>query len=180
MSMETEPRTKTGRPYKPNARNTIKKAGGRPSSYSAEIGARLCERIATSDYGLHQVCAEEGFPSVATVYNWLRTQPKFLEMYTRAKEQQGHTSAELGLKEALEATDAQLGRLRFDARKWQAAKLAPKVYGEGIQLRHANADGTGPVQVEQTTRIAIIDRLLDAIPLEVTRVESLPSPDDSD
>lgn len=31
---------------------------------------------------------------------------------------------------AVTAKDPQLGRLAYDARKWQASKLAPKVYGE--------------------------------------------------
>jgi hypothetical protein len=54
-------------------------------------------------------------------------------------EAQGHRQADLALKEALGATDASLGRLKWDARRWHASKLAPKNFGDKVELAHSGA-----------------------------------------
>lgn len=56
---------------------------------------------------------------------------------------QAHAVAEKGYHDALIAEDAQKGRLAFDAAKWFAAKLAPKVYGDKAQvdMQTLGADG---------------------------------------
>jgi hypothetical protein len=41
------------------------------------------------------------------------------------------------VNEAFTSTDAQLGRLRMDALKWAASKIAPKKYGEKVEVEHA-------------------------------------------
>ena len=67
------------------------------------------------------------------------SQPIFLERYARAREAQ----ADKLFQECLEiadrnkdseesATRVQRDRLRIDARKWAAARLAPKKYGDHI------------------------------------------------
>ena len=38
-------------------------------------------------------------------------------------------------------------RLRVDSRKWYLSKLAPKDYGDAMQLRHANVDGSAPAEL---------------------------------
>ena len=43
--------------------------------------------------------------------------------------------------------DGAAARVKYDALRWYASKLAPKVYGD--KLQHANAAGDG----DQTTRI---------------------------
>jgi hypothetical protein len=38
------------------------------------------------------------------------------------------------MTEAFNANDAQIGRLRIDALKWTASKLAPKKYGDKVEI----------------------------------------------
>jgi hypothetical protein len=74
---------------------------------------------------------------------------KFSEQYARAREAQAEIRAdeitdiadgvEHGASEAVQAA-----RLRVDARKWIAAKLLPKRYGDKMQH---TGDGGGPIRV---------------------------------
>jgi hypothetical protein len=42
--------------------------------------------------------------------------------------------------------------LAYDARKWHASKLAPKVYGDKTEVAHTGPDG-GPVQSQSVTAV---------------------------
>jgi hypothetical protein len=64
----------------------------------------------------------------------------------------GPLAADMAVEAATQATDAGLGRLAYDARKWQASKLAPKVYGDKSEVAVTGASG-GPVRSE--TRISL-------------------------
>ncbi len=105
---------------------------GRPSSYSEEIADRICEAIATTPQGIHAVCRGDGMPSVSMVYRWLNEHESFRERYARARECQADVMDECILAEAVACTpeNAQAARVRIDAFKWRASKLAPKVYGD--------------------------------------------------
>jgi hypothetical protein len=58
---------------------------------------------------------------------------------------QGHTHAAMAIEAATKAKDAALGRLAYDALKWHAGKIAPKVYGDKTEVAVVGANG-GPVQ----------------------------------
>jgi len=135
---------------------------GRPSSFTQEIADEICARVVQSDYGLEQVCEEDDMPSARTVFRWLaaKEHESFRQQYARAKELQGHVQADRGTRDALQATDAGLGRLKFDARKWQASKLASRVYGDKVAL--TGADG-GAVQFERIER-RIVDPMVSEKP----------------
>lgn len=136
---------------------------GRPSKFTQAIADEICERVAGSDYGLEQVCESDDMPAARTVFRWLANSAEefdsFRQQYARAKEVQGHVQFGRGVKEALTATDAQLGRLKLDARKWAAAKLAPKVYGDKVTAELTGADG-GPIQMDDTQAAARLASLL--------------------
>ena len=66
---------------------------GRPTTYSPELADLICDRIVQGD-SLRAISADEGFPCVATVFNWLRRHKEFLEQYARAKEEQADAFAE--------------------------------------------------------------------------------------
>lgn len=119
---------------------------GRPSDFTQAIADEICSRIMESDYGLEQVCDTDDMPSARTVFRWLAANDAFRQQYARAKEVQGHVQAERGIRDALTATDAQLGRLKFDARKWAASKLAPKQYGDKLTQEHTG-EGGGPILI---------------------------------
>lgn len=120
---------------------------GRPTLLTQELADEICGRIIESDYGLEQVCEAEDMPAARTVYRWLASNKEFRQQYTRAKEDQGHVQADRGTRDALKATDAALGRLHFDARKWQASKLASRQYGDKVAVVGGGPDDR-PVRLD--------------------------------
>lgn len=151
---------------------------GRPSTYSLELVTELCERIATSERGVSVICREDAdMPSLSVVYKWLADPDKkeFVEMYTRAREDQADMMANNILKIADESQHDTIvtekgeipnnewinrSRLRVDARKWLLAKLQPRKYGDKIDV---TSDG----KEIKTTPIIVADQktkdLLDGI-----------------
>ena len=127
---------------------------GRPSSYSDEIADQICKRIASGE-GLRAICRDEGMPGRQTVLDWLDSE-KFLEFrakYARAREAQGDYLDEEMQEVANSATpeSVHVARLRVLTMQWRASKLAPKRYGDKVELEHA-----GKVQIEAVQR-SIVD-----------------------
>lgn len=123
---------------------------GRPTMYTIELAREICRAIATSSKGLKHICAEnEHFPAWRTIYEWRFDNEEFAQMYAQAKRAQ----AELLAEDILEISDdttldtvydkdgnprqnsewVNRSRLKVDTRKWIAAKLLPKVYGDRPQ-----------------------------------------------
>lgn len=75
-------------------------------------------------------------PDATTVCRWLGANPAFRQQYAHAREGQADAYFDRVLHEAETATDAGLGRLRVDALKWAASKLAPKKYGDKVEVEH--------------------------------------------
>lgn len=150
---------------------TAKKMG-RPSEYSDEIAALICTRIGCGE-SLKAMCAEPAMPVQSTVYKWLTIHGDFAEMYTRARETQADTlfdeiqmiadTPAVGEKtkkdkdgnvvEIMVGDMIEHRRLQIDARKWMAAKLRPKKYGDKLDLKvSGKLDTISEDQLE--TRIA--------------------------
>jgi hypothetical protein len=93
-----------------------------------------------------------------------KRQPKDIRRYkyTRAREMQGHANAALAVESAVNAQDAGLGRLAYDALKWHASKLVPKVYGDKTEVAVTGPNG-GPVQSQSVT-VPVTD------PIEAARI----------
>ena len=128
-------------------------------AYSPELGARICGELVIRDEvdktrSLRYVCSLEGMPAESTVYEWLSAHEDFAERYGRARE----TLAEMNANDILTisdtATDANLARLRIDARKWWASKVAPKKYGDKVLV---GGDADSPIQVRHDIEFHIID-----------------------
>ena len=74
-------------------------------------------------------------PGRSTVCDWRRAHPEFQTSYAQAREASGDVWAERALQAALSATPetAQAARVRFDALRWYASKLAPRQYGDRLE-----------------------------------------------
>lgn len=123
---------------------------GRPSKFTKALGERICEAMVTRNeldqpQSLRDVCKQPGMPAESTVYAWLLRHTAFQEMYVRARE----TIAEMNANDIVCISDTdpdpQSARVRIEARKWFASKIAPKKYGEKLAL--TDADG-GVLQVK--------------------------------
>lgn len=143
---------------------------GRPSLYTPETAALICQRIADGQ-SLREICRADDMPDKATVFRWLGDEKRsdFRDQYARAREAQADHFAE----EILEISDdgsndwmlRQQGedtvevanhehisrsKLRVDSRKWLMSKLAPKKYGDKLDLEHS-----GQVQISRIEHVIV-------------------------
>ena len=120
------------------ARKASPKPTGRPTIYSEELAEEICDRIAKGE-SIKEICAdkESGWlPGESTVYRWLSDNDAFRERYTHAREAQADGKFDEAWRIAKSATaeSVQVARLQVDTIKWQAAKLAPKKYGDSVKV----------------------------------------------
>lgn len=129
---------------------------GRPSDYTDDLAAAICAELA-SGKSMRTVCLADDMPSMQTVFRWLRARPDFREQYTHAKAEAADALVEEmidisddGTNDWMEKHDKegnavgyqvngehiQRSRLRVETRKWIAAKLKPKKYGEKVDVNH--------------------------------------------
>lgn len=112
---------------------TMENKLGRPTSYTKDKADEICKMLADG-ITLQTICTLPEMPDRQTVHNWMKSHPDFFDAYTYARQLQADTFAEMVLSEAFNSHDAQIGRLRIDALKWTASKLAPKKYGDKIEV----------------------------------------------
>jgi len=86
-------------------------------------------------------------PDKSTVLRWCARYPGFATSIARAREAQAESLVEEGLDivDAATVKNAHLARLRFDARRWFASKVAPKKYGDRLMQEVSGPDG-GPIE----------------------------------
>ena len=121
---------------------------GRPSDYTPELAAVICQRIAEGQSRV-KVCSDEQMPHRATVHRWANEREDFRDMYARAREDQADSLADEIVDIADSDPDPQRARVRVDARKWVAAKLKSRKYGDKVTQEHSGPDG-GPIRAEVT------------------------------
>lgn len=149
----------------------------RPSEYSPEVAAEICERLALGE-SLRMICQSQEMPGISSVIRWLAKEEnaEFRAQYARAREAQADALfdeileiADDGSNDWMErknADDQSLGwrengealrrsQLRVDARKWMAGKLQPKKYGEKVLNEHAGPEG-GAIKLIQTIERVIV------------------------
>lgn len=113
-----------------------------PRPYEPAIGDEICDRLVDGE-SLRKICLSEHMPAASTVFKWLIESEKFAEQYARAREAQADTLADeildiaddgsndyMGEDETYNGDAVQRSKLRVDARRWIAAKLKPKKYGD--------------------------------------------------
>lgn len=126
-------------------------ATGRPSKYSDKLIQSICEKIANGQ-SLRSICLSDEMPSVATVMRWLSEKPEFREHYARARELQADSffdkAVEIIHGKFADNIDVQAAKVKLDAIKWTAGKLAPKKYGEYKQV---DANVTSVKRLDQYT-----------------------------
>jgi len=93
----------------------------------------ICRELALGR-ALINICDDDGMPGYSTVLAWRASDPAFQEMYARAREEQADWHAEQIILIADTEDDPNKARVRIDARKWAAAKLKPKTYGDRLNL----------------------------------------------
>lgn len=149
---------------------------GRPTDYTPEIAAEICERLSAGQTLLH-IVEDDAMPSRASVYRWLDVDKEFRDSYARARERGAHTLAEETLRIADDSTRDRIAgeivdhdhiarsRLRVDTRKWYAGQIAPKTFGPSMRSEVSGPDG-GPIRIiDERARAARILAILAAAAL---------------
>jgi hypothetical protein len=103
---------------------------GRPSKFTDEIAAEICERIGNGE-PLAQICRDEGMPPLRTVYGWQAEREDFSASIARAREAGFDHIAADGLRIVDDIDeDPASRRVRADYRLKLLAKWDPKRYGD--------------------------------------------------
>ena len=117
--------------------------------FDEKIAREICKAISTSSKGLKRLCAEnkdKGWPSRSHIYSWFEDHPSFKDSYARAKQNQIEALVDDIIEIADDTSNDYIedekgkivanhdhinrARLRIDTRKWLAAKLCPRLYGD--------------------------------------------------
>lgn len=124
-----------------------------PMELTPELATAICDRLEHGET-LRSIVLDPLMPSRTTVFKWLQNNEAFAEQYARARDAQAdHFAEEIvdiadsepslifknvdGVDVAsVDSTAVNLLRLRIDARKWYASKVAPKKYGDKIETTH--------------------------------------------
>ena len=155
----TKANPKAKAPGKPKA---PPKVMGRPTRYTPELAAKVCAQVAAG-VTMTTLCVPEDMPSRTSVYVWLAKYPDFRDLYARAKVEAADALVEEildiaddGRNDWMEVYDkegdcvgyrvngehVQRSKLRVDTRKWVAAKLNPRKYGDKLDLNHDVKEGS--------------------------------------
>jgi hypothetical protein len=131
---------------------------GRPSDYTAELAAMICERL-TDGESQRSICRDEGMPAERTVRRWALENEEFSPQYARAREigylcmademleiadttQEGVKILEkTSGKETVTGDMIEHRRLQVDTRKWMLARMLPKIFGDRQHLEHSGSIG---------------------------------------
>lgn len=130
--------------------NAEPKPKGRPSNYTPELGQRICAMVATHPIGydhIQKMYPDLPLKGVVTAYR--KRFPAFNAEYLAAKSFQSEIMVEeidemipSEIKyyiddkgnERIDAPSASLAIARVNNRKWTAARLAPRVYGDAKRV----------------------------------------------
>lgn len=130
---------------------------GRPTKYTKALALKICRKIAEG-VPLTKVVKEDWCPGYSTIMDWRcpssgQYNKQFSEMYDRSRDDQ----ADFLIDEMLEIADnnsddtiidprtgnmrcdyewVQRSRLRVDTRKFVAAKMKPRTYGDTAMIKH--------------------------------------------
>ena len=138
-------------------------AGGRPSTYTEEMGNLICDKL-TEGMSVRKMCKMDGFPNPSTIYVWIDRFPEFAERYARAREAATEDMLEDILEIADDADlDVQEKRVRIDTRKWAMGKLKPKKYGEKTTHEVGNKEGETLKVDNSVDTVALTLLLADAL-----------------
>ncbi len=143
---------------------------GRPTEYTKEKADEICEQL-ISGLSLREICRQSGGAfNMSTIFRWIEANEDFRAQYSRAKKLQVEALvdemidiADDGSNDYMQKFDKEGGslgyflngehvqrsRMRVDTRKWIAAKLVPKVYGEAMTLK---GDAENPIATKDVDK----------------------------
>lgn len=146
---------------------------GRPSKYTPELAAEICQRLSNGE-PLRQICRDDHMPAWTAIYAWAAADANLSERIAQAREQGADAIAEEALEildsppeyvltktgEAVDSGYVTWQRNRAEMRLKLLAKWHPKKYGDRQII---TGDKENPLAV--TVETAIFDTLLQNLEL---------------
>lgn len=138
---------------------------GRPTKYTEELVAEICDRVANGT-PLREICREEDKPSWVTFYNWLCADNELSYRFARSRELGTDAIAEDAIAildtiperidgGRMDSAYVQWQRNRVEYRLKLLAKWNPKRYGDKTIL---SGDKENPLVTEST--VSVLDAAL--------------------
>ena len=112
---------------------------------------------------LRQVCQDETMPNASTIMRWISASPEFANKYARARMAQADVLFDRmeAVEEAVAAgtMESHAARVVLDSMRWRASKLAPKVYGDRleVQVSDTRISISGALAAAQLRLVDVID-----------------------
>ena len=112
---------------------------------------------------LVQVCKDDGMPDRETVSRWMRDEPGYAAKYAYARAMQADTlfseMADVEAKVQAGTMDSHAARVVLDSMRWLASKLAPKVYGDrlDVSVSDTRISISGALQAAQSRLVDVVD-----------------------
>lgn len=126
---------------------------GRPTSYTPEIAAAICQLVAEGG-NLDRIAQEEGMPSKTAIYGWMKAHKDFADDYAQARAMRADSRSDRIDDYGRQMVNGQItpeqARVLIDIEKWQAGKENPKKYGDRVALNHGGQDGENPIKADVT------------------------------
>ena len=135
---------------------------GRPSKYTPEIAAEICERLSKGE-PLTQICRDDHMPADSTVREWSKDDATLSGDIARARINGFDAIAVQCLEIAeerpertaagsIDSGSVQHAKLRIETRLKLLAKWDPKRYGEKLEL---SGDENNPLTIQTIKRVII-------------------------
>ncbi len=119
-----------------------------------DLIVRLCDEIA-GGRAIHEIAETESWcPGEASIYRHMAKDEAFRSAITSARAAQQDREVDECIRMADLATteDWQVVKLRIWARQWRASKLAPRKYGDRLELA---GDPKNPIAVARIERVIV-------------------------
>lgn len=132
----------------------VKRQGSQWGNDTREV---ILERLSIGK-SLREICSADSMPSESLVRKWVMQDEEFSAQYARAREagmealgdeilqiadsQEGDVITTEDGREIVNHDAIQRAKLRVDTRKWLMSKIAPKKYGDRLDLNHSGGIAT--------------------------------------
>ncbi|WP_457660183.1 MULTISPECIES: terminase small subunit-like protein [Sinorhizobium] len=143
----------TKKPSK-KAKPAAKARKPRASQWGQPTRDAILEKLSIGK-SLREICSAKGMPSEALVRKWISQDEDFGAQFARAREagmealgdeilqiadsQEGDLIKTEDGREIVNHDAIQRAKLRVDTRKWIMSKIAPKKYGDRLDLNHSGS-----------------------------------------
>lgn len=147
---QTKSKAKPIKEKKPDGRKNNPNSGRPKIKCTPELAEKICNAISTTSASLKQICKENPeFPNPSTIFQWIAYDEIFSNLYLEAKQKQVLAHMEKTYEIADDVSMDEMiddngnvrmngefvarSKLRIELRKWQAARLMPRLFGDKIQ-----------------------------------------------